>query len=117
MSFKDTNSDAPNNLTQDEATVRATQISNVSYEIKLTLTSGSPTYQGRVVVQFDFAHNPSSQPVFFDFVGNEITELVVNGKKATGDPFKGGSFLSFLTAQDTVLSLATLFNKAKILAP
>ncbi|MEZ4501259.1 MAG: aminopeptidase N [Dehalococcoidia bacterium] len=63
-------------LTQIEAEARAGRVSNVSYDIDLSLTRNAETYRGDVTVRFDLAGDGDT---FLDFRGKTIELLEVNG--------------------------------------
>ena len=43
-----------NNLTEDEAKLRSSLVSNVSYNLFVDIVGGSPQYTGQVVIKFDY---------------------------------------------------------------
>jgi len=56
-------------------------IGNVSYEVTMGLPKGS-TYFGHVVVNFILRANSSNNTnnsLFIDFLGNQISNLAING--------------------------------------
>ena len=63
-------------LTQAEAADRALRVHDVSYDIRLDLVSGQPTYRGDVVARFSVS---GDGPLFLDFRGKTIERLELNG--------------------------------------
>src|SRR5437870_9857601 len=76
------------NLTRDEAAARARLISGAAYDVSLDLTAGPETFPIEATIRFD-----CSQPgagTFLEFIGLEVRELVLNGKKLDpGSAFDG----------------------------
>jgi aminopeptidase N len=67
------------NLTVAEATARAERISNVRYALDLDITARAETYRGLLTAEFDA--KKSGPPLFVDFTGKSIVELVLNGER------------------------------------
>ncbi len=67
----------PNVLTQNEAEDRAAAISDVAYDLTLSLTAGSETYDAEAAIRF--SHAAPAAGAFLDFTGREIHSLTVNG--------------------------------------
>src|SRR5437868_5471792 len=65
-------------LTQDEATQRASRVSNVAYDLTLEMTKGAPTYKGDVTIRFDLTGGGDT---LLDFRGKQIERLEVNGRE------------------------------------
>ncbi len=63
-------------LTQQEAESRAARVSNVSYQLSISLTRGSPTYRGDVTIHFG---DSGTGDLFLDLRGRTIETLTVNG--------------------------------------
>ena len=69
-------------LTQSEAEARAARMSNCTYTLALSLTRGSPAYDGDVTVTFD---DSGSGDTFFDFRGKTIHEFTINSAAVEPD--------------------------------
>ena len=69
-----------NVLTQEEARRRAAHVSDVSYELSLSVTAGSPDYRGEAVIRF--AHAEPGAGTFIDFTTAEVERLEINGRAA-----------------------------------
>ena len=67
----------PNVLTQTEAEDRAAAISDVAYDLTLSLIAGSETYDAEAAIRF--SHAAPAAGAFLDFTGREIHSLTVNG--------------------------------------
>jgi hypothetical protein len=83
-----------NQLTLVQAQMRSSLVSNVEYEVQLSLPKG-PTYFGKAAVTFNLTTvpNPSEQPLFLDFFGTDVANLNINGKAIQGEAssyFKNG---------------------------
>jgi hypothetical protein len=67
-----------NVLLLDDAKLRSTQISNVSYWIKLDIND-KEEFAGTTIIQFDLFKTNS--PLRVDFHKGKILEISINGKK------------------------------------
>ncbi|MBI2760609.1 MAG: aminopeptidase N [Chloroflexi bacterium] len=88
-------------LTQVEAESRAARVSNTTYDLALSLTRGSDSYQGEVTIRFDLT---GEGDLFLDARGKRIDVLEVNGRAVTPD-WNGYRLTlpgSALAAQNTV---------------
>jgi len=56
-----------NELKKEVAEQRATLLSNIDYQIELTLTKNSDTYEGRCVINFDL-NNLEFNKLTIDFI-------------------------------------------------
>ena len=83
----DTDPDARNVLTQTEAQHRATQISDVEYELSLGLQADAREYEGEV--RIGFRHARPAEETFLDFTGKAILHLEVNGTVVTDAVWSG----------------------------
>ena len=72
--------DTLNVLTEAEAQERAGRVSDVGYTLSLSLSKGSPTYDGQVTVRFNLAD--PSEGTFLDCTSKSIVSLAVNGSPA-----------------------------------
>jgi len=72
--------DTLNVLTEAEAQERAGRVSDVAYALSLSLSKGSPTYDGQLTVRFKLA-DPSAG-TFLDCTSKSIDSLRVNGSDA-----------------------------------
>lgn len=66
-----------NNLLETEAALRAKQISNVTYELRLTLPLEDVPYTGSLVATFDYK-DAGSDVLFLDYTGKEVQQFTVN---------------------------------------
>lgn len=68
------------------AQFRASIISNVEYEVALSLPKGA-TYFGKAAISFNLTKVPATtdEPLFIDFVGTDVANLIINDKAATAD--------------------------------
>lgn len=66
-----------NVLTEEEAKLRSSVVSNVAYDLALDIQSGQKQYTGILSITFDFKGQKDG--TFLDFVGKEITKLDLNG--------------------------------------
>ena len=69
-------------LTELEASARARRVSDVSYDINLSLTGGQPAYHGDATIRFTAS---GDEPLFLDFRGRTIERLEVNGSRIEPD--------------------------------
>jgi len=85
--MKDTNPTGKNLLTEEEAKLRASLVSNVKYNLSLSLTEGNPTYEVHLKVHFNFKGESESAKngTFLDFIGKDIHKLEANGKEFTSE--------------------------------
>jgi len=67
-------------LTKVEARRRKAQVARVDYALELDLRAKSPTYRGKVTVDFDLVGAPEG--LFLDFQGKRLLEAKVNGEEA-----------------------------------
>eukprot|EP00742_Colponemidia_sp_Colp-10_P005329 GILJ01005694.1.p1 GENE.GILJ01005694.1~~GILJ01005694.1.p1 ORF type:complete len:995 (-),score=154.05 GILJ01005694.1:73-2958(-) len=74
----DTDTSAPDCLSEDEARYRSQNLSNVRYELILSLRPGSE-YDGDCTIHF--THRHPSKGIFLDFTGKTIRLLRVNGRE------------------------------------
>ncbi|RZA10999.1 MAG: aminopeptidase N, partial [Proteobacteria bacterium] len=65
-------------LSQTEAILRATQVSEVRYGLTMDLTRGDKEFQGEVVIDFNW--KASSEPLRIDFNRGEIKTILLNGQ-------------------------------------
>lgn len=72
-----------NVLTQQEALLRSSQISEVSYSLKLELESRSQEYGGDSVLRFVYSGGKKGR-LKVDFVSKKIEVLWLNGREETG---------------------------------
>ena len=72
--------DTLNVLSEIEAQERAARVSDAAYALQLSLSKGSPTYDGQVDIQF--ALQDPAQGVFLDCTAKSIHSLTVNGVDA-----------------------------------
>ncbi len=89
-------------LTQTEAAERALRVHDVSYDIRLDLVGGQPTYRGDVVVRFSVS---GDGPLFLDFRGREIERLELNGEQLQPEWTGYRLTLPNVAAGDAVLSV------------
>jgi len=70
-----------NQLTQVQAQYRAELVSNVEYEVSLSLPKG-PMYFGKTIVKFNLSRVPKAgePPLFIDYFGADVSNLSINGK-------------------------------------
>lgn len=68
-------------LSQDEAQRRATQLSEVAYDLELDLEAGAKTFRGVVTITFDH----SGGDTFLEWLGGHIERFEVNGVERTPD--------------------------------
>jgi len=73
-------------LTQIEAEARAARVSQVAYDIDLSLTRGAETYRGDVTIRFDLE---GAGELFLDFRGKRIDRLEVNGAAVESPSWTG----------------------------
>lgn len=61
-------------------------ISNVEYDVALSLPKGA-TYFGKAAISFDLSKVPGAneEPVFIDFFGTDVANLIVNDKAVTAE--------------------------------
>jgi len=69
-------------LTQAEAQARAARVSDIAYELAISLTAGATTYRGEVTLHF---RDQAAGDLFLDFRGKHIELLEVNGAAVTPD--------------------------------
>jgi aminopeptidase N len=69
-------------LTQAEAAERAGRVRQADYSIVLDLAGGRPDYHGEVRLTFEV---DGEGPLFIDFRGRQITQLLVNGQELAPD--------------------------------
>lgn len=73
-------------------------ISNVAYDVQLSLPKGAQ-YFGKAAVSFNLTKvpGPKEDPIFFDFFGTDVANLVINGKPvpslAVGSYFRDGKII------------------------
>ena len=66
-------------MTLENATFRASVISNVHYDMTFALPKGE-WYFGKAVTKFDLKEVPQ-RPLFLDFRGIKLANLTINGSK------------------------------------
>ncbi|GAB3585622.1 aminopeptidase N [Calidifontibacter terrae] len=90
------------NLTRAEATARAAAVSVQSYEVELDLTTSAETFGSRTTIRF--TAEPGAQ-TFLDFVGGNVTSLVVNGTTVDAAASYDGARISLpaLAAENEVV--------------
>jgi aminopeptidase N len=66
------------NLTREEATARAAQLTVDSYAVELDLTTGAQTFRSTTVVTF--GARPGPGPTFIDLIAPDVLEVVLNGR-------------------------------------
>ena len=69
-----------NELKKEVAEQRATLLSNIDYQIELTLTKNSDTYEGRCVLNFDL-NNLEFNKLTIDFIYLEIQKIELNHER------------------------------------
>ena len=71
------------NLTESDARARAALLSNLSYEVSLSLSNdpAAETFQSATTVVFDAAHEGSE--TFINIAARSIDECTLNGKRLT----------------------------------
>jgi hypothetical protein len=79
------------------AQLRASLISNVEYEVALSLPKGA-TYFGKAAISFNLTKVPAphDEPLFIDFVGTDVANLIINDKAMTaevGSYFRDGKII------------------------
>jgi len=79
----DSDPKGPNLLTEEEANARASVISNVKYDLNLSIKGGSPTYEAHLTTHLDF--KSTGQGTFFDFIGKTIHKFEINGNDVTAN--------------------------------
>ncbi len=67
-------------LTKVEARKRKAQVGRVDYALDLDLRAKSPTYRGKVTVDFDLVG--AAEGLFLDFQGKRLLSATVNGEEA-----------------------------------
>jgi len=93
---KDKGSD--NQLTLVQAQYRSSLVSNVAYDVKLSLPKGAQ-YFGKAAISFDLTKLPGAneEPIFFDFFGTDVANLIINDKAipslAVGPYFRDGKII------------------------
>ena len=94
--------DTLNVLTESEAQERAARVSDVGYTLSLSLSKGSPTYEGELTVHFSL-DDPSSG-TFLDCTSKSINSVSVNGSSITAKYERNRLYLDGgdLAAQNTV---------------
>ena len=70
---------AYNNISQQQAELRAAQIGEVNYTLSIKLDKGSPSFDGVNVATFELKDN--SRDVVFDFDGKLVRSVTINGEK------------------------------------
>ena len=77
-----------NQLTQVQAQYRASLISNVEYDVALSIPKGA-LYFGKATVTFHLAKVPAAteQPVFLDFFGTDVANLMINDQPVLSSEF------------------------------
>jgi len=68
-------------LTQDYAMFRASQVSNITYALDVSIDPESDIFQGQVSIRFDYTGN-NQAPLTLDFDQGEILSFSVNGQDA-----------------------------------
>ena len=64
-------------LTHDYARFRSQRISNVRYDLRLSLEDSEVSFSGEVIIDFDLA--VSDQPLTLDFSSGSVEAIAVNG--------------------------------------
>ncbi len=83
-------------LTHDYAMFRSRRISNLRYDLRLSLEDSEASFSGEVIIDFDL--DPSDQPLTLDFADGSIQAIAVNGADVAIDYND-----SFLTIPATAL--------------
>ncbi len=71
------------NLTRDEARLRATRVEDVRYEVALDLTRGDEVFGCETRVLFRSA--TPGETTFIDLSAHEVQSVVLNGREVSGD--------------------------------
>ena len=66
-------------LTQQAAKERSKRVTNVSYQLELTLPAEEKTFHGHALIHFSLSSNVA--PLRLDFTQGQINSLLVNGKR------------------------------------
>ena len=74
-------------VSRELARQRATEVSNVRYEISLDLKERVPGYASHVAIRFDLRKTPD--PLVLDFRDDSISKLKVNGSDAEASQGNG----------------------------
>ncbi|HET7467805.1 MAG TPA: aminopeptidase N [Candidatus Dormibacteraeota bacterium] len=77
-----------NDLTRDEARVRAQLIADIHYRVRLDLTTGDDTFTSSTVATFKCAQPGAS--TFIEFIGPSVEHATLNGKSLPASAFDGG---------------------------
>ena len=76
-------------LYSEEACFRDNLLSKVSYDLKLTLSDTlEQGYSGHLQISFDLSELPEDMPMFLDFQGKQISNIVLNGHSNPGCGFE-----------------------------
>ena len=70
-------------LTRAEAEARAARVSDVAYQLALTLQADELDYRGETTITFSVSS--LDDPLFVDYKGQRITRLEINGRDAAVD--------------------------------
>lgn len=87
-----------NQLTLVQAQYRSSKVSNVAYDVQLSLPKGAQ-YFGKAAISFTLVKVPSGneEPIFFDFFGTDVANLIINDKSvpslAVGNYFRDGKIV------------------------
>ena len=73
---------ATNDLTRKQAEIRKKQVSNVKYQINLSVNKTDLDYKAQTTIFFDFKKT-SEENLMIDFITKEITSLLVNGQEVS----------------------------------
>ena len=79
MSIRDSDPTQASNLTQSEAEHRAALITEVEYDLALSLQADSPDYEGDCRIRF--RHQDPQAGTFLDFTGGEIERIELNDEE------------------------------------
>jgi len=94
------------NLTREEAAVRAALLSDLHYDVFFDQTTGAETYDCEVTIRF--ACNRPGESTFLDFVGRSIESAELNGTPLAADAYDGERLrLDGLQAQNELRVAAT----------
>lgn len=80
--ISDSDPQGPNRLSQDEAAARAARITDVRYDLALSLQPGGGDYDGDLTIEFRDAAPGAG--TFLDCTGKSINHLEVNGQEVAG---------------------------------
>ncbi len=68
-------------LTEDEAKLRASQVSGVEYDLSMDLSSSDSDYSGEVLIRFNYQPSPHQTPLTVDFTHGKVLSATLNGSE------------------------------------